>query len=311
MQAAIGYPDNGDTVTRGWWRLRPGQCQVILADAIEAGRYFVYGEAIEGHRGDQRVWSGDIPLCASEERFFTEKDHDTCEDASLRRFFRAVDVAADADGDWRTEFTEAANYSSFRAEIAGVQRLLNDLGYDIGELDGYAGRRTRIAISAFKNEKGVGGAGLISDELIDALIDAANARERDFGFFFCNDTENPIWSALGAPKGERYASRGWWRLNPGACSKVLKGELGTDKYYVYATLEREADEMALSGGAKEMCVNTVLFDIEDNVACEDHGYDIAPFKEVPTGDAKSWTHHFRTADFVISEPEPEAAAATN
>jgi len=310
LKAAIGYGDDADTVTRGWWRLRPGQCQVILADRVEPGGYFIYGEAIEGHRGDQRSWSGDVPLCTADERFFTEKDHDACDDAADRRYFQSVEVTSDADGDWRTEFTETANYSRFRAEIAGVQRLLSDIGYDIGELDGYAGRRTRIAISAFKNEKGVGGAGLISDELIDALIDAANARERDLGFFFCNDTEHLMWSALGAPKGERYASRGWWRLAPGECAKVLKGELIAPKYFVYALLERESDEMALTGGAREMCVNTVLFDIEDNLVCEDHGYDIAPFREIETGDAKSWTHHFRAEDFAVLTADGETAAPT-
>ncbi|MEM1102544.1 MAG: DUF1036 domain-containing protein [Pseudomonadota bacterium] len=313
INAAIGYPDENKTVTRGWWRLRPGQCQVILADAVQPGRYFVYAEAIEGHRGEQRVWSGETPLCAAPTRFFTEKDHEACADEETRRLFSAVEVMGVEDGDWRTDFSEAANYSLFRAEIAGVQRLLNDLGYDIGELDGYAGRRTRIAVSAFKNEKGVGGAGLISDELIDALMESANARERDLGFFFCNDTDSLLWGAIGAPKGERFASRGWWRLEPKACAKVLKGALASDRYFVYATLEQEEGDLVLANGAREMCVNAVLFDIEDTVSCEDFGYDIAPFQEIETGDAKSWTHHFKASEFIARPPSEASpsAASTN
>ena len=38
LSAAIGYVDGDRLATRGWWRLRPGQCKVALTEQTSPGR---------------------------------------------------------------------------------------------------------------------------------------------------------------------------------------------------------------------------------------------------------------------------------
>ncbi|MEO1014980.1 MAG: DUF1036 domain-containing protein, partial [Pseudomonadota bacterium] len=106
VSAAIAYVDGDRLATRGWWRLNPGQCKVVLTETTNPGRYFVYGEAIEGHLGPLRSWSGDTPLCVEpSDGYFNLRNQDVCkEDPSRRRDFFTVDVTDKANGSWRTDF---------------------------------------------------------------------------------------------------------------------------------------------------------------------------------------------------------------
>ena len=143
LSAAVGYVDGDRLATRGWWRLRPGQCKVVLTEQTNPGRYFVYAEAIPGHIGDLRTWSGDTALCVENSGFFNLRNQEVCRDDPLRqRKFFDVDVTEKAGGNWQTDFAEADNYTVYSAEVAGVQRLLSDIGKFKGRIDGAMGRET-------------------------------------------------------------------------------------------------------------------------------------------------------------------------
>ena len=299
LNAAMAFRESGRMVSRGWWLIRPGQCREAISGPVQDGDYYVYAEAVPGHRGEQKTWSGDTPFCVEPEGSFTLREQDACRtDTRRERLFSRVLVQNAPDGDWLTEFTSGRDYSSARAEIAGVQRLLVDLGYEIGTVDGLMGRRTRIAISAFKNEANLEGDGAtVNDALVEALIDAANDRERSLGLFFCNDAKAPVWSALAMNAGGEtpFVARGWWKLEPGACAKVKKGELDTDHYFVYATLEENDGEATLSDGVEDFCINSVKFDQAEDTVCEQENLDEAAFRRIEIGEAKSATYRF-TAD---------------
>lgn len=300
IAAAIGYAAEDAIETRGWWSLRPGQCRIVLTEKIRAGDYYVYSEAIIGHLGEQRVWSGDVPLCVLEEGFFTHRNQGPCEgpDRSRRRF-TVINVDDSAAGEWRTDFTEADEFTNLHvAETAGVQRLLIDLGYDAGDIDGYMGQKTRDAVAEFKRSNGLVDPTVINDELVDTLVERANAQERDRGLFLCNSHNASIWTAIAEKRGEAYASRGWWRLNPDQCAKVIKGGLASeDPYYVFAAAEDEDGERALAGGERPFCINSVMFEIGEDVACTDEGYDEASFMPLGLNGAESYTHRFTSEDF--------------
>jgi hypothetical protein len=53
-----------------------------------------------------------------------------------------------------------------------VQNLLSMLGYDPGAVDGVYGEQTREAIKSFQRQEGIPVDGLLSQELLDQLIDA-------------------------------------------------------------------------------------------------------------------------------------------
>lgn len=306
LSAAIGYVDGDRLATRGWWRLRPGQCKVVLTERTNPGRYFVYAEAIPGHKGDLRTWSGETPLCVENFGFFNLRNQEVCRGNPLsqRKFFD-VDVTEAAGGNWQTDFAEASNYTVYSAEVAGVQRLLSDIGKNIGRVDGAMGRSTQSALNAYRKEKGLTNATSIDDELIDALIEDANTREAKLGFFYCNKTDDPVWAAIAQPdEGETYQSKGWWKLDPGACSKILKGELQHDHYYVYGAIEKGNTEARLTGGNRNFCVNAVMFSSRTDLTCADQDLDEASFRRVDVGGSPSATFEFTAAMFA------DQAAAT-
>lgn len=294
LSASIGYVDGDRLATRGWWRLRPGQCKVVLTEQAKPGRYFVYAEAIPGHKGPLRTWSGDTALCVENTGFFNLRNQDVCRDDPLRqRKFFNVEVTEAAGGAWQTDFTEASTYTVYSAEVAGVQRLLTDIGNDAGNIDGAMGRETQRALANFRRKKGLSDGYTIDDEVIDALIEEANAREAKLGFFYCNKTNNPVWSAIAEPLDDAdYRAKGWWKLEPGDCSKILKGALDKDHYYVYGLIEDPTAERTLTGGNKSFCVNTIMFTSETDLSCGDQELDEANFRRFEIGGVESATFDF-------------------
>ncbi|GJL94248.1 MAG: membrane protein [Hyphococcus sp.] len=294
LSAAVGYVEGDRLATRGWWRLRPGQCKVVLTEQTNPGRYFVYAEAIPGHKGELRTWSGDTSLCVENFGFFNLRNQEVCRGDPLRqRKFFDVDVTTDAEGNWQTDFSEAGNYTIYSAEVAGVQRLLKDIGKKIGRVDGAMGRETQRALNAFRKEKNLTESTKIDDEVVDALIEEANALEAKLGFFYCNKTDNDVWSAIAQPEGEKnYTSKGWWKLAPGECSKILKGELQHDHYYIYGVIEEAMNERQITNGQKSFCVNAVMFSVDDKTECSVQELDEASFRRVEIGGAASATFDF-------------------
>lgn len=300
LSATIGYVDGDRLATRGWWRLRPGQCKVVLTEQTVPGRYFVYAESIPGHKGPLRSWSGETPLCVENSGFFNLRNQDACrDDPSRQRNFFDVEVTSAAKGDWQSDFTEAANYTVYSAEVAGVQRLLRDIGSKIRRIDGSLGRETQRELTNFRRDKSLGAGANIDDATIDSLIDEANAQESKRGFFYCNKAEQPVWSAIAyLENDDSYASKGWWLIEPGDCAKILKGALERDHYYVYGVIEQGRSERRLSGGDKNFCVNAVRFEIADAISCADQDLNEALFRKVNVGGAQSATFDFEPPMFV-------------
>jgi len=298
ISAAIGYEDGERLSTRGWWRLRPGQCQVVLNEQVREARYFVYAEALQAHRGKQRVWSGETPLCVEETGFFTLRNQAACRDDPRRqRFFSAVSVTAESKGDWRTDFTEELDFSVISARAAGMQRLLTDVGYDVGEVDGNPGRKTQLDLAKFKRENEIA-PGASDDQVVDALVRLALERSAKLGLFFCNDAEQPVWGALAEQVDpDAYEARGWWRIEAESCVRVIKDDLPSDHYFVYGVMEDEARDRPIADFDREFCVSPVKFEIDGEADCEAEGFQTAGFKRIEIGDAKSWTHRFRADAF--------------
>ncbi|HXI86413.1 MAG TPA: DUF1036 domain-containing protein [Parvularculaceae bacterium] len=300
LEAAIGYVDGDRLTTRGWWRLRPGQCKVVLTEQTNPGRYFVYAEAIPGHRGPLRTWSGDTPLCVEPSGFFNLRNQEVCrDDPSRQRNFYDVTVTPEAGGNWQTDLVEAANFTVYSAEVAGVQRLLYDVGKKVSAIDGQLGRDTQHLIVQYRKEKGLPETATVDDDLIDALVEDANTREAKLGFFYCNKTDAPIWTAIAIPGDkDAYDSKGWWRLDPDQCDKIVKGQLTQDHYYVYAAMDDGRSERRLAGGDKSFCIDAVKFDVSNETSCEDQNLDKAVFKRIDVGGAVSTTFDFMPDMFV-------------
>ena len=94
----------------------------MLTDKVRPGNYFVYAEAIPGHAGELKTWSGETPLCVQNDSLFTLRNQDVCTDDPRRqREFVTVEIGPDEEGAYTTEFVDENNFTLFSAEA--VPRL--------------------------------------------------------------------------------------------------------------------------------------------------------------------------------------------
>ncbi|MEM9170113.1 MAG: DUF1036 domain-containing protein [Pseudomonadota bacterium] len=300
LSASIGYVDGDQIVTEGWRPLRPGQCNVVLTKQTEKNRVYIYAEGVPGHKGPLKIWSGDTYLCVKNGEGFSIRNPGVCrDDPRNRRRFKGVDVPEELTGVFQIDFTEPSNFTKYTAEVAGVQRLLGDVGKSAGSIDGTWGKATRQRIADYRKEKNLPAGTNITEDLIDALVADANAAEAKLGFFFCNKADGVVWGAIAEPeKGDKYLSKGWYKLEPGACAKVIKGELAADHYYVYGVMETPSGgDLILDDGDRALCVNDVLFEVDSAKACAENDLDEALFRRVDIGGAPTATFDFKPDNF--------------
>lgn len=257
----------------GWMRLAPGGCGEIGPGA-ETDQY-LYARSTPAYLGGVREWRGGLDVCVDETDFQIEGVADCAALGLETRQFRQL---AEAERT-RAVLVELADHRE-RAEEAGLQRLLQAAGYDIRVIDGYAGRRTRRQVEAFERdlgrEFGADRAGLVA-----ALHERAVERNADAGLRICNDADLPLAAAVSRAEGEAYVTRGWWRVEPGACAKPLAERLTAGETFVHARLI-EADRMLPLAVAPEMfCVAPGRFSTELREACAATGFELAGFRPAP------------------------------
>lgn len=98
VMAALGVTEMGAIVTRGWYRIEPGQC---LRPDIRGGpqKIYSYAEAVDGNGaairagGKPLAWGGDVALCTRDGKFELS-DHKDCAGRGLTQSgFAPVDLA--------------------------------------------------------------------------------------------------------------------------------------------------------------------------------------------------------------------------
>lgn len=305
-EVAIAYPEADRRVTEGWTRVRPGECQVARRQALTPGTHFLYARSSPAHRGGMREWSGTTPLCVDAHDFSIAGDA-VCEDLGFEtRFFLAEPIEGTAqrtslvDPNYeKTDLTRAdipANLS--RLKIAGVQRLLTDVGYYDRAIDGYVGRRTTRAIERFVADQGLD-ATPSDDDLIDLLETVALQRQDEAGLKLCNRASEPVWTAIAQRKDEGWESRGWWPLGPDECAKVLDEPLSQPAYYVYAAMngpDGDTDRPLVSAD-ETFCLAPTRFAILGRESCQGRGYEEGRFATVLARDRPFATLEFSDSDF--------------
>ena len=108
----------------------------------------------------------------------------------------------------------------------------------------------------------------------------------DAGLSVCNKSVRAVRVALGLFNGTRWASQGWWFVNPKRCAELVHGPLAARYYYLYATNE----SFGMWNGDKKFCVTVFeKFSIAGRGKCEARGFYSLGFLEVDTGSRRDWT----------------------
>ena len=304
LEAATGRPEGKGVVVEGWTRLRPGECRIALGGPIKPGVYFTFARSSSAHRGGQRAWNGDVPLCVDPNGSFSVESPSSCTAMGLeQRGFQAVRIEKPRGGSMT--FREADDYrSDGRSAVnAGLQRLLDDAGVLPDIPDGSMTRETRNAITTFLAERKLPATLAAKPaELIDILEDVARNRSLEVGMMLCNRTDKKITAAIGRPNAEGWQSRGWWFLDPGLCVRAVDESLITTPHFVYAEMETPQGLRHLANGETEtFCTSRSKFAILGRENCEGRRFRQANFTQTPVPEDGKLVYEFFDRGFGAPE----------
>jgi uncharacterized membrane protein len=294
VEVAKAWRTPSGLVAEGWLRIAPGGCGE-LGPGPDSDQY-LYARSTPAYLGGVREWRGGLDVCVDVTDFQIEGVAD-CDSLGLEtRQFRQLSQAERS----RAVLIELADYRD-RADEAGLQRLLQAAGYDIRVIDGYAGRRTRRQVEIFEADAG-SAFGADRAALIAALHERALARNETAGLRICNDADLPLAAAVSRAEGRAFITRGWWRIEPGACAKTIAERLTAGEVFVHARLISGAAIRPISRAAEEFCVAPSRFSTELREACGDTGFETAGFRPAPDPQDGGATLRLTERDFEEAAP---------
>ncbi|OQW55790.1 MAG: hypothetical protein A4S17_05645 [Proteobacteria bacterium HN_bin10] len=302
IEAATGRPDGRSIQVQGWTRLRPGECRVAVGAPLARGTHYLYARTSSAHRGGRRQWAGDARLCVDPGASFQIVNPPRCTDDYEERRFRRVQI--NKRDSWRTSFSEATPLSQSRARQLGLQRLLEDAGYELREgRRGVDPRRIAQAIAQFRSSARLAPSAS-EDQLIDALETAARRRAGQVGLTLCNRTRGRVWTAVARRRGEGWESRGWWALAPGGCVRTIDEVLLQEVYYVHASLDTEQGPRFLAAGGEPFCTSPARFAILGRENCAARYYQTTLFTRIGARDRDGLVVDFEERDFLEAGVAP-------
>ena len=297
LRFASAYIRDDRMQAAGWTTVQPGGCIDVITP--KDSPRFLYAESLPIHRGGVREWKGAIELCAKEEDF-TSDATDNCQlkNMDTRKYF------AVKPSERQTAFIEPGDFG-VNAEIAGLQRLLQDAGYKITRVDGLSGRRTLRTISSAKSDLELDKTAT-HQELISALIPKADEARNTIGLDICNDGTARIFTAIAIQQDGNWTSRGWWPIDVDQCVKSYDRSLVGTQAHIYALQEAktEAGEPAPDRRLRSEVVTPAPFCIAESrfsalgrEKCLEQGYAAVDFRPVPD-DVDVQIVRLTDADFV-------------
>jgi uncharacterized membrane protein len=298
LEAATGRPENQSVIVEGWTRIRPGECRAALDAPIKPGVYFVFARSSKAHRGGQREWKGEIPLCIDPNGSFAVPNQSSCASMGLeQRNFQAVRLDKPSGSKMTFHETERFNKGGGQtAQNAGIQRLLDDAGVSTDSIDGYLGRESRAAIAEFLNERREP-ATTPNTELIDILEDVARNRSLEVGMMLCNRTEHQITAAVARRRPDGWESRGWWTMDAGLCVRTYDESLIAAPHYVFAEMETPQGVRPLNGAETVFCTARARFAILGREDCEKRRFRQASFLETAIPEDGKLVYEFFDRNF--------------
>lgn len=294
LKATAAYQQGVASKTEGWINILPGDCANALEDLPENALAFAYAKSDASHAGQGLVFDGNERFCvAAEDKIFTVEGRRECR---RRGYGEAGLTPVDATGRRPTvTFTEKNDYGRRRARTAGIQRMLSDLQYDIGPIDGFGGERTREAEAAYKLRYGISGNPKGAD-LLTSLIATLRTQSNERGLVLCNRTGYLVWAATGQLVEDNFETRGWVRIKPDECAQAINRTLTGRYYFYYAEAVNEEGDVVVEagrrkiwGGEKPLCSKSTRFVINGNDDCRARGFDQQFFRQIDTGSAQRWT----------------------
>jgi uncharacterized membrane protein len=275
VEAAIGIDDKSATATRGWFRIDPAACRVVLQGALTADRILLNARALGVYGASPIPQSGSDTLCIAPENFIIAAARQ-CRGNQTPAPFTQITPTKTDDGNLVAYLAEDSEYDDEQARLAGIQRLLVIAGYDAAPIDGVDGPKTQAALAAFLKSRGLTADIVQSQNFFTTMIDAVQ-KPSSTGLTWCNDTPHKIMAAVATDDGKAVTSRGWYRIDPGKC--LHPDVIGQPKQ-IFSFAEavdsenrtvRLKDKPLNWGGPKELCTRESKFEVSEQGDCGSRG----------------------------------------
>jgi len=280
VEAAIGIDDKAATATRGWFRIDPATCRVVVQGTLHADRILLNARALAVYGASPIPQSGNDTLCVAQGNFVIAAARQ-CRSGQTPAQFTQITPTQTDDGNLVAYLAEDSEYDDEQARLAGIQRLLLIAGYDAAPIDGVDGPKTQAALAAFLKSRGLGQDVVQSQTFFTAMIDAVQSPSAT-GLTWCNDTPHRIMAAVATDDGKSVTSRGWYRIEPGKC---LHPDVAGQSKQVFSFAEAvDAENRTVKikdkplnwGGATPLCTRENKFETTEQGDCQSRGF-------VPTG----------------------------
>jgi uncharacterized membrane protein len=298
VEAAVGLQQAGALVTRGWYRVDPGQCQVTIEGTVSADRFYVHARALPAYGASPSPQSGNVDLCVGKQQFIVPAAGRGCSRSGqqLARFTEVKPYPSDTG--WTAYLAEESEYNDEQARLAAVQRLLTINGYDSNPIDGVKGRKTDTALAAFLKDHNLPAEAANAANFFDVLLEAAQ-RPEGTGFVWCNETGNTVMATIANEDRGIIVTRGWYRVEPGKCARpdVLPR---ARRVYSYAEaidgngqVVKRGGQPLTWGGRTMLCTREGAFEISDQKECQSRGLNAAGFASVELAAQGATTLRFK------------------
>ncbi len=297
LRIATAVNVSGKLQPKGWTKVQAGSC--MSQAAPEGTARYVYAESSPAHRGGIREWKGASFLCAGEDDFTADTSIGCALQNLSTRPYLSVDPAEKI-----TTLVEIDDFGS-KATTAGIQRLLQDNGYEITRIDGVAGRRTSRTMAQFLKENELPTT-LTPQQQLEALEASAGEKMQSIGLNICNKSNAKIWTAIGRRRKGNWESKGWWSIEKDECGQVFTESLISADLSFYALQGGMIDEEGAKGEDRSLrsiattptqfCIAESRFAVLGRDNCADLGYQAANFRALPI-DKPGVTIELTDADF--------------
>jgi uncharacterized membrane protein len=284
VEAAIGIDDKAATATRGWFRIDPATCRVVVQGTLHADRILLNARALAVYGASPIPQSGNDTLCVAPGNFVIAAARQ-CRSGQTPAQFTQIAPTQTDDGNLVAYLAEDSEYDDEQARLAGIQRLLLIAGYDAAPIDGVDGPKTQAALAAFLKSRGLGQDVVQSQTFFTTMVDAVQSPSAT-GLTWCNDTPHRIMAAVATDDGKSVTSRGWYRIEPGKC---LHPDVAGQSKQVFSFAEAvDAENRTVKikdkplnwGGATPLCTRENKFETTEQADCGSRGFAATGFVAV-------------------------------
>ena len=284
VEAAIGIDDKAATATRGWFRIDPAACRVVVQGTLTADRILLNARALGVYGASPIPQNGRDTLCVAADNFVIAAARQ-CRAGQTPAPFTQITPTQTDDGNLVAYLAEDSEYDDEQARLAGIQRLLVIAGYDAAPIDGVDGPKTQAALAAFLKSRGLAPDIVQAPNFFATMIEAVQSPSAT-GLTWCNDTPHKIMAAVGTDDGKTVISRGWYHIDPGKC---LHPDVVGQPRQIFSFAEAvDADNRTIRlkdkalnwGGSTPLCTRESKFEINDQADCGSRGLAATGFAAV-------------------------------